>query len=270
MQVLSDHEFHTLCCFTKDHFGIDLSHKRMLVESRLQSYLAAKGYQSFPHFYHRLVNDITGYEAADLVNRLTTNYTFFMREAESFNYFRDTLVPYLAATVKSRDLRIWSAGCSSGEEPYTLAMILRDYFGRDEFFWDTRILATDISTQVLELALEAVYSEEQIKDLPPAWKLKYFEPAENGRRRLVPGIRQGVIFRKFNLMEKHFPFKEKFHVIFCRNVMIYFDNETRKHLINRFYDLTESGGCLIIGLSESINRRETKYQFVMPAVYRKE
>lgn len=270
MQTLSDVEFHKLCYFTKKNYGIDLSNKRIMVESRLYNYLISKGYQDFPHFYNCLVNDSTGTEAASLVNRLTTNYTFFMREADNFRYFRDTLVPHLAATVPDRDLRIWSASCSSGEEPYTLAMILSDYFGQNGLFWDTRILATDISSQVLEIAVKASYKEEQLKDLPPTWKLKYFEPASKGYRRLIPSIRQGVIFRKFNLMENYFPFKQKFHLILCRNVMIYFDDETRVRLINRFYDLTEPGGHLIIGLSESINRKETKYKFVMPAVYRKE
>ncbi|HRX20755.1 MAG TPA: protein-glutamate O-methyltransferase CheR [Syntrophomonadaceae bacterium] len=270
MQTLSDQEFNKLCLFAKQNYGIDLSNKKTLVETKLLSYLAGKGYKSFLHFYHSLINDRTGNEAAFLVNRLTTNYTYFMREAESFNFFRDTAVPYMAAAADNGDLRIWSAGCSSGEEPYTLAMILKDHFGQNELFWDTKILATDISTRVLEQALEATYGEEQIRDLPAVWKLKYFEPDQNGRRRLVQAIREGVIFRKFNLMEKYFPFKQKFHVIFCRNVMIYFDNETRKQLINRFYDFTETGGYLIVGVSEAINRRETRYKFIMPAVYRKE
>jgi chemotaxis protein methyltransferase CheR len=270
MQPLSDDEFFKLSNFTKANYGIDLSHKRTMVESRLYSYLVDRGYQSFPHYFQCLLNDRTGNEATALVNRLTTNYTFFMREVIHFQYFRDTILPYLASTVKNRDLRIWSAGCSSGEEPYTLAMIISDYFGQAGFYWDTRILATDISSQVLEIALQAIYSDEQIKDLPATWRLKYFEPGPKGARRLVPSIREGVIFRKFNLMETYFPFKQKFHVIFCRNVMIYFDNETQRQLVNSFYDFTEPGGYLIIGHSESIDRKETGYQYIMPAVYRKE
>ena len=270
MQPLSDDDFIKLSEFTIKKYGIDLSQKRAMVESRLNSLLTTRGYQSFPHYFHNLSNDQTGKEAAAMVDKLSTNYTFFMREPNHFYYFRDTILPYLASTIKNKDLRIWSAGCSSGEEAYTLAMILSDHFGKAGFDWDKKILATDISLQVLEIALQATYSEEQIKDLPGIWKMHYFESDPNDGKRLVKSIRDGVIFRKFNLMENNFPFKKKFHVIFCRNVMIYFDNEVKRQLINRLYDSTAAGGYLIIGHSESINRKETGYQYVMPAVYRKE
>jgi chemotaxis protein methyltransferase CheR len=270
MQNLSDDEFIKLSDFTRLKFGIDLSQKRAMVESRLQNYLIGRGYKSFPHYFQCLDNDKTGIEATALADRLSTNYTFFMREVNHFNYFRDTILPDLVSTVKSKDLRIWSAGCSSGEEAYTLAMILSDYLGKAGFNWDKKILATDISSPVLETALQATYSEERIKDLPGIWKMNYFESDANGGKRLVKSIRDGVIFRRFNLMETHFPFKQKFHVIFCRNVMIYFNNEVKRQLVNRLYDCTAAGGYLIIGHSESLNRKETHYQYVMPAVYRKE
>ncbi len=270
MQTLSDVEFYQLSNFTKTHFGIDLSQKKAMVEGRLQSFLASRGYDQFSSYFQYMLNDHTGLETTALVNRLTTNYTFFMREVKHFNYFRDSIMPYLVSTVKDRDLRIWSAGCSSGEEPYTLAMILNDYLGKSRFYWDTKILATDISSQVLETALKATYSDEQIKDLPERWKIQYFEPVRTGQKRLVKNIREEVIFRRFNMMEAHFPFKHKFHVIFCRNVMIYFDNETKRQLINRLYDCTAPGGYLIIGHSEFIDRKETRYHSVIPAVYRKE
>ncbi len=270
MQTLSDVEFDKLSNFTKSKFGIDLSQKRAMVEGRLQSFLPSRGYDKFSSYFQYLLNDKSGNEAAALVNRLTTNYTFFMREVKHFEYFRDTILPYLASTVKDHDLRIWSAGCSTGEEPYTLAMILHDYFGKSRLFWDTRILATDISSQVLDIALQAIYSDVQIKDLPGRWKMQYFESVGKGEKRLIESIRKDVIFRKFNMMEPHFPFKQKFHVIFCRNVMIYFDDETKRRLVNRLYHCTAPGGYLIIGHSESINRKETGYQFVIPAVYRKE
>ena len=270
MPNLSDDDFLKLSEYTRQRFGIDLSQKRAMVDSRLQNYLIDRGYQNFSQYFQCLANDKTGIEATALADRLSTNYTFFMREVEHFNYFRDTILPYLASTVKSKDLRIWSAGCSSGEEAYTLAMILSDYFGKVRFEWDKKILGTDISSPVLETALQATYSEEQIKDLPGIWKMNYFESAPNGGKRLVKSIRDEVIFRRFNLMETHFPFKQKFHVIFCRNVMIYFDNEVKRQLVNRLYDFTAEGGYLIIGHSESLNRKETNYQCVMPAVYRKE
>ena len=268
MPDLSDDDFLKLSEYTRQRFGIDLSQKKSMVESRMQSHLRKRGYESFLSYYDFLTNDKTGVEATALADRLSTNYTFFMREVEHFNYFRDTILPYLASTVINKDLRIWSAGCSSGEEAYTLAMILSDYFGKGQSNWDKKVLATDISSPALEIALEAIYSDEQIKDLPGIWKMNYFEAVPGGKR-LVKSIRDEVIFRRFNLMEKSFPFKQKFHVIFCRNVMIYFDNEIKRELVNRFYDCTAAGGYLIIGHSESLNRRDTNYQYVMPAVYRK-
>lgn len=270
MFSLSNEDFEKFSNFTRNNYGLDLSRKRSNVEARLQSFLSKRGYDSFSPYFQILLNDRKGAEATALLNLLTTNYTFFMREVDHFDYFRDTILPYLVKTVINKDLRIWSAGCSSGEEPYTLAMILSDYFGKAELSWDTKILATDISSKVLEIALRATYSDEQIEQVPEKWKREYFTPANNGQKSLVSSIREGVIFKKFNLMENNFPFKQKFHVIFCRNVMIYFDAETKRQLINRMYDSTAAGGYLIIGHSEAINRRETKFKYIRPAIYRKE
>lgn len=270
MPILSDDEFIQLRDFTKLNYGIDLSEKRTMLEGRIQSLLVTRGYGQFQPYFQSLLKDKTGREAADLMNKLSTNYTFFMREEGHFNFFRETVLPYLSVSVKDRDLRIWSAGCSSGEEPYTLAMIMSDYFGSNRLVWDKKILATDISSQVLEMALMASYVDEQIKDLPAHWKRQYFQQIEPDLWSLVKSIRNEVIFRKFNLMERIFPFKKKFHVIFCRNVMIYFDNETKRQLVNRMYDATAEGGYLFIGHAESLNRKETKYRYIQPAVYRKE
>ena len=144
-----------------------------------------------------------------------------MREVEHFFYFRDKVLPYFTGRQKDKDLRIWSAGCSSGEEPYTLAMFIDEFFGKEKMWWDSKILATDISTKVLEEAIKGIYSNEEIATLPSPWKLHYFKKIDNENSVLVDKIRNEVIYRKFNLMDRAFPFKRKFHVIFCRNVMIY-------------------------------------------------
>jgi chemotaxis protein methyltransferase CheR len=191
-----------------------------------------------------------------------------MREPEHFKFFNTRVLPYLSATVVDKDLRIWSAGCSSGEEPYTLAMLLMDYFREQN--WDTRVLATDISTKVLEAAVKGVYSNDKIEAIPNMWKVNYFKKVDGSKSIIDDKVKNNVIFRKLNLVESNFPFKRKFHVIFCRNVMIYFDNNTKDQLVNKFYDLTEPGGYLFIGHSESLNRGTTKYRFVAPAIYRKE
>lgn len=271
MLRISEREFKQLADYIKANYGIYLKdEKQTLLTGRLSNVLADKNFTSFAEYYNYIVSDKTGDAVVTLIEKITTNHTFFMREVDHFNFFKEKILPQLASNPKNKDLRIWSAGCSSGEEPYTLAMIIDEFFGIDKKWWDTKILATDISNKVLDTALEGVYSNERIATIPANWKLKYFEKLGNEKSVLIPKIRNEVIYRKFNLMDKTFPFKKKFHVIFCRNVMIYFDNKTKMDLVKKFYDLTESGGYLFIGHSESLNRNETDYKYILPAVYRKE
>ena len=167
-------------------------------------------------------------------------------------------------------LSIWSAGCSSGEEPYTISMLIKEYFGAKAAQWDTRGLATDISMNALGAAQHAVYDESSLKEVPATWKTKYFSrTTEPGIYEVAPIIKNNVIFRTFNLMDP-IHFKLKFDVIFCRNVMIYFDQATKEALVKRFYQATNPGGYLLIGHSESLNKENTPYRYLMPATYRKE
>ena len=266
---LKDSEFRELTGYMKANYGINLTEKKLLIEGRLSNMITEKGFSDFSDYLKSVFKDTSGNEISSLINKLTTNHTFFMREAAHFKYFRDTVLPYLEANSKTKDLRIWSAGCSSGEEPYTLAMLIADYFGTLKSMWNTEILATDISQKVLDMAEKGVYSEEAVDTLPKYWRLKYFNKIENENYQISEEIRNEIIYRNFNLMTEIFPFKKKFHVIFCRNVMIYFEPKTKTELINKFYDMTEPGGYLFIGHSESINKNETKYKYIMPAVYRK-
>ncbi len=271
MLEITDNEFKKLTEYIKINYGINLSHKKTLIVGRLQNYLVQKGFKTFSQYFDNIISDKTGNEVTVLINKLTTNHTFFMREAAHFEYYRNKVLPYLQATeAKRRDLRIWSAGCSSGEEPYTLAMMNLDFFGSEKTLWDTKILATDISTNVLESAVKGTYPTESIEALPKNWKLSYFNRQNEETSVISDKVKSEVIFRRLNLMESAFPFKNKFHVIFCRNVMIYFEPKTKNELINKFYELTVDGGYLFIGHSESINREEAKYKYIMPAVYRKE
>jgi len=271
MLTITKQEFDQLAAYIKAHYGITLKEeKRALIIGRLSGVLLENNFRSFSDYYHYVISDKSGEAAATLVNRITTNHTYFMREPEHFRFFKDKVLPYLATTVKDNDLRIWSAGCSSGEEPYTLAMLIDEYFGQEKANWDTKILATDISSKVLEKAKKGIYRNEEIAPLPAVWRLNYFKKLDSDRSVLVDKIRNEVIFRKFNLMEDVFPFKRKFHVIFCRNVMIYFDAETKRKLVNKFYDHLEQGGYLFIGHSESLTREKTNFKYVLPAVYRKE
>lgn len=266
---LKDNEFKELMWYMKANYGINLTEKKLLIEGRLSNMVSEKGFTNFSDYLKFVFADTTGNEISTLINKLTTNHTYFMREAEHFKYFRDSVLPYLEANSKSKDLRIWSAGCSSGEEPYTLAMIIADYFGDQSAMWNTKILATDISQKVLQTAGKGIYSYDAINTIPKYWSMKYFNKVENENYEIDREMKNEVIYRNFNLMSDIFPFKKKFHVIFCRNVMIYFEPKTKMELINKFYDMTESGGYLFIGHSESVNKNETNYKYIMPAVYRK-
>ncbi len=270
MITITDKEFEQLSAYIKANYGIYLKHeKTTLVIGRLQNVLLQKGFRSFSEYYDYLIRDKTGMAVSNLLDKITTNHTFFMREADHFTYFRDTVLPYIISNNTERDLRVWCAGCSSGEEPYTLAMIIDEVLGKDKLFWDSKILATDISTKVLEEAKRGVYSNKEIDTLPSKWKLNYTTKVDSENSMITEKIRNEVIYRKFNLMEHVFPFKKQFHVIFCRNVMIYFDDKTKNTLVNKYYELLVPGGYLFIGHSESLNREETRFKYVQPAVYRK-
>lgn len=271
MISITDKEFEKLSAYIKKQYGINLKEeKRTLVTGRLYNELVKNGFDNYSDYIDYILADKSGNALNSLVNKITTNHTFFMREAEHFYFFRDAVLPYLVNTVKDKDLRIWSAGCSSGEEPYTLAMIIDEFLGKEKVWWDTKILATDISSKVIDRAVNGCYSKDEVENISPQWKLNYFTRVDKDKLKIADRIRNEVIFRRLNLMDDTFPFKKKFHVIFCRNVMIYFDVETKKKLINKFYHLLEYGGYLFIGHSEAIERGTTNFRYVMPAVYRKE
>lgn len=265
---LSDNEFERIVNFIQGNYGIDLSKKRHLIEGRLSNMLVERGYESFDAYFSDITRRNTKEELNILLNKLTTNHTFFNRETEHFEFFSQEVLPWMEDAAKDRDLRIWSAGCSSGEEPYTLAMLLQDYFGVESRKWDKKILATDVNAEVLEHARLGIYSRESVESLKETWKYQYFDRLSKEEYQIKAELRREIIFRRFNLMED-FPFRRKFHTIFCRNVMIYFSQETKKRLIQKFYDSTDDGGYLFIGMSESLTKGSIPYEYVMPSVYRK-
>jgi chemotaxis protein methyltransferase CheR len=269
MLPMSQNEFFKLVEYVKNNFGIDLTKKKILVESRLSSLLSERQIPDYETYLQSVFHDHTGKEMTELLNRITTNLTYFMREASHFEYLVHNVFPWLQRTVEDRDVRLWSAGCSSGEEAYTLAMLLNDYFKGLNGWWDTKVLATDISEKVLNTAQKGIYSSEMVETLPASWKTKYFQKNKDGTFTVCNEIKNEVIFAPFNLMEEKLPFKKRFHVIFCRNVMIYFDQRTKANLISRFCNATEPGGYLFIGHSESVGNHEKGYQYIMPATYRK-
>ncbi len=267
MMKLTDDDFLRLVTYMKQNYGINLSKKRVLIEGRLSNMVSEMGYTDFKSYIDFALNDRTGAETIKLVNKLTTNHTFFLREPAHFDFLKETVLPYLESTVKDRDLRIWCAASSTGQEPYTLAMTIDEYFGSRKAMWDCRILATDLDTDVLKTAKAGIYSSEQLSDVPDEWIRKYFRRIDNTRYQICDSIRSQVIYKQFNLMND-ITYKKPYDLISCRNVMIYFDQQTKDDLIERFYDCTKNGGYLFIGHAESVSKT-SRYKHIKPAIYRK-
>lgn len=270
---ITDKEFNQIRALVFKMFGIDLTEqKRALVVGRLLGYLRKNGFTSFQSYYNHLISEKSLDSLSNLINLISTNHTFFYREKEHFELFSNVVLPEIVKKLKSsgsNDLRIWCAGCSSGEEPYMLMMLLMEYFGNEYHLWNPGLLATDISEKVLQIAKSGVYQPEKLPLLPKIYLHKYFSKLPNGHFAISDKLKNEITFRRFNLMNDVFPFKKSFHIIFCRNVMIYFDQPTRDTLIKKFYNSTVPGGYLFIGHSETLGRGNELYKFIQPAVYKK-
>jgi chemotaxis protein methyltransferase CheR len=264
--AIDDRDFDRLTAFVHKNYGIDLSQKRKLIAGRLTMPLRQSGYQTFTEFVDHLLKTKDDKEITLLLNKLTTNYTFFMRETDSLDYFRDKILPDLVRKHQSdKTLAIWSAGCSSGEEPYNISMYILDYLGTHAKDWDTRLLATDISAQALHTAIQGTYHLPD--NIPESWLSKYFVQTSRDSYTVAPQVRHNVIFRTFNLMDP-IHFQRKFDLILCRNVMIYFDQPTKDALVHRFYDATVPGGYLMISCSETLGVNNP-YQKLTAATFQK-
>lgn len=269
--TISNSEFQLLRDLVYSRFGINLTdQKKALLVGRLQKELHEKGFSSFKHYYDHLVNGGSQADFSSLINKISTNYSYFYREKAHFEFFRQTVLPELGKKLgneQKNDLRFWCAGCSTGEEPYTLMMIMLDHFALEYNRWDAGILATDISERVLTVARDGIYPADRSRQLPMPLRQKFLK--QRGETvEVAERVRREVVIRRFNLMNP-FPFKKPFHIIFCRNVMIYFDSPTRKRLVQKFHDFLEPGGYLFIGHSESISRDDGLFSYVQPALYQK-
>ncbi len=248
--------------------GINLQHgKEELVKARLVKRLRILGIENFDEYLELVKRQTGAQELSAMIDALTTNKTNFFREAQHFDFLRSRVFPVLRPG--SRKMRYWCAGCSSGEEAYSLAILLREEIA-DVDLRDCRILATDISTRVLAKAREAVYEEEQVRDVPPVLLNRHFtciRTTPNTLYRVNDRVRGMVRFARLNLVDP-WPLSGPFDAIFCRNVMIYFDKPTQKEVALRFRDLLKVGGFLFIGHSESLTGL-TEFRYIQPAVYQK-
>ena len=218
------------------------------------------------------MDDESGEELIHMLDAISTNLTSFFREPKHFAFLEKTVLPTILANTKSQQkkLNIWSAGCSSGEEPYTLSICLNE-FAKAQPQINFNIMATDISTKMLATAANGVYQASQVNTIAPDVLRRYFQRGQGNwarHYRLKPMIRKTIEFKRLNLMEP-FPFSTKFQIIFCRNVMIYFDKETQNRLVNKYYDCLEPGGFLFIGHSESLMGTAHRFKYVQPTIYQK-
>ncbi len=271
---LSPRDLKRLCVLIYEQCGININQeKQVMLEGRLRRRMAELKLHSFGEYCKYLFSgkhhDVE--EMVQLIDAVSTNKTDFFREGDHFEFLSGKALPELAGSMRtSRELLVWSAGCSTGEEPYTLAMVLCEY-GRTHPGFRFRVLATDISTAVLEKAEAAIFTSEVVSPVPLDLKKKYFlrsRDRTSGKLRVVPELRETVQFRRLNLMEE-FGMPEMADAIFCRNVIIYFDRPTQEKLFLKFCRQLVDGGYLFVGHSESLHRMDVPLVPVAPAVYQK-
>ena len=264
-----EEDFKTVAKIMYETAGVNLTDKKkQLVQSRLTRRFRELGMASLSDYVKLVSSPAGSKELSSMVDALTTNKTFFFREPAHFEYLVDTFLPDLK---DKRQIKIWSAGCSSGEEAYTLAMVLEDALGRSTQSY--KILATDICTTVLATAKKGIYPADAVDGIPEGFRKRFLRNAtvpETGKPgvEVVPELRRKVSVARLNLMGQ-WPMKGPFDAIFCRNVMIYFDKKTRQNLVRRYWNLLAPGGTLFIGHSETLGTEDLGYRFVQPAVYRK-
>lgn len=266
---LDETQFRRVVDLLYKHAGIALSDgKQALVAARLRTRMRACSLPEFGAYLDFVSSERSGNELRRMIDVLTTNKTSFFREEVHFQFLRETIVPELDQN--RRSLRIWSAGCSTGQEAYTIVMVLRETL-KQYSTWDFRLLATDLSDRVIEQARQGVYERKALGDVSDQLLRKHFVPIKDSQYdewQVKPELRKPISYAHLNLMGD-WPMSGPFDVIFCRNVMIYFDKPTQEKLVNRFHELLGPGGYLLIGHSESINGLDHPYEYIQPATYRK-
>lgn len=269
---LSDREFKQIADLVYAKFGINLTDKKKaLVRGRLNKIIKSLGFSTFQQYFDHVVEDRSGQSLLSMVDKISTNHSYFFREPDHFEYLLSTTLPALEnryGAALPKELKIWCAGCATGEEPYTLGMLLLEYFGKSSLSAGHTILATDISLSALRQAIEGVYAEERVKTIPEKYLKKYCIKKKD-EWAISDGVKNLILFKRLNLMDADYPFRGKFDMIFCRNVMIYFDTETKNALVSRFHRYMQPWSYLFIGHSETLGRGSAHFKYMKPAVYTK-
>ncbi len=264
---VSDKLFGKFSKLLYDKTGINLHYgKKQLLQSRLSKVLRDRNIESFEAYYDIVMNDKSDQELVRLIDIISTNVTYFFREEKHFEFMKGIWIDQVG--YNGEQLNIWSSACSTGEEPYSIAIQLYELLGKSRKF---NILASDISTRVLKTAQRGVYSIDKIDSLPLPMKKKYFLKGKgdsDGFVKVQKHLIDPIEFRRINLIENN-SFQKKFDLIFCRNVMIYFDSQTKNSIVNKFETHLKDGGYLFIGHSESLNGLNHGLKYVAPAIYRK-
>ena len=276
MVTIKNNEFSQLSKFIYEQCGINLTPaKKTMVSTRLQKRLRKLNMKTMKEYLAFLFSaEGKKYEIVHLLDIISTNKTDFFREPAHFQYLRQTVLPEFISHAhfsSASPFRVWSAGCSTGEEPYSLAMELQEY-AKENRSLRFSILASDISTRVLKIAVKAIYSEEKVQPVPAPYKKQYLMRSKDRTQklvRIVPELRKTVQFRRLNFMDRDFGIKKPFHAVFCRNVIIYFDRPTQERLINRFANHMVQGAYLFVGHSETLNGLDVPFRQVYPTVYKK-
>jgi chemotaxis protein methyltransferase CheR len=266
----TDEDFNYITKMVHDKTGISIQpHKKTMVYSRIAKRIRLLGLKSFKEYTNFLSSPDVGNELVDFVNALTTNLTKFFREMHHFEHLKKVSIPDRCAQSSSdKRLRIWSAGCSAGMEPYSIAMTLRDAMPNVDS-WNAKILATDIDTNVLNTGINGEYKIEELENIPKKYQDEYLKTnTTSGKIMMSQKIKGLISFKQLNLMEP-LPMKGPFDIIFCRNVVIYFNKDTQKVLFNKYADILADGGYLYIGHSESLHNVSNRFQLIDKTTYRK-
>jgi chemotaxis protein methyltransferase CheR len=266
---LNDRDFEKFRDLVYAEAGIKLSDlKKALLQARLSRRLRALGIKSYTEYYTYLMDNYEN-EKIEFINSLTTNKTDFFRENRHFEFMKEIVLP---AYEGKNEIKIWSAGCSTGEEPYTIAMTMNDYYSGIKKAQNFKILATDIDTRVLESAREGVYKWETVDEIPLPTLKKYFSrgKGENqGVFKIKDILKKNIYFRRLNLLDQVYPMKGQFDIIFCRNVIIYFDKDTQRRLFAKFASHLAEDGYLFIGHSENISGITDRFRLIGSTIYQK-
>ena len=267
---ISENEYEFLRRLVYDHCRINLGdNKKQLVMTRLSKRLRELKLASYREYIDLLKSQQGKIELSNLIDAISTNHTYFFRESEHFSFMMEHLLPdFEKKSGNARPFRIWSAACSSGEEPYSVAILLNEYFKNQNNRW--KLECSDISTKILQRAKEGIFAQERISRIRKDWVNQYFLKGSGkyqGFYQFNPKYNRNLSFTHLNLMDRTFPFQQPFDLIFCRNVMIYFDRPTQQDLVNRMAKYLVPGGYLFIGHSESLNAIQHPLKLIKPAIY---